>query len=88
MIWSPFNNNIYFVDHGGNFGYLSLSIDNIWNTNFLYVFSPIAFLKMSVTANYKYMAISSVSDPSVKIYDITTNSFWDGPSVEINIFAH
>lgn len=88
MIWSPFNNNIYFVDQGGNFGYLSLPIgSNSWNTNFLYSFSP-AFLKMSVSPNYKYMAISSVNAQSVIIYDITTNSYWHNPSVAINIIAH
>jgi hypothetical protein len=89
MIWSPINNNIYFVDLNGKFGYLGLPPGSTtWSTNFLYVFSPCS-LRMSVSSNFTYMAISSSTTESILIYNIITNAYWANPMIPgLNTVAH
>jgi hypothetical protein len=87
MIWSPINNNIYYVDQNGIFGFLSLSI-GIWSTTNLYAIAP-GFLKMSVSPNYNFMAISSALVQQFTIYDIINHNLWDILNmIEVNALAH
>ena len=86
MIWSP-NNNIYYVDQNGIFGYLSVSI-GIWSANNLQAIAP-GFLKMSASINYSFMAISSALVQQLIIYDILNHDLWDSQNmVEANSLAH
>jgi hypothetical protein len=87
MIWSSFNNNIYFVDQDGMFGYLDLTINICTSVN-LYSITP-GLLRMSVSPNYKYMAISSKNNQFILIYNIIDNNYWDSKDVgENNAIAH
>jgi hypothetical protein len=70
MIWSSVNNNIYVVTKNGIFGYLNST--NNWMLNNIYVFSP-AILRMSVSPNFNYMAVSSVILQAVYVFNIITN---------------